>query len=445
VPIYGNFDIVDNELVYFGKLENLYDQQRVLNYGLSRDIEDGALSPSPTIWMTDKQAEGNDYSEMNTDRAPIRIYNADPEAPAVSGQSFTGGPSVSTGLQTTIQNMQQMINAASNTFDAGQGNANAQQSGIAGLQQIEQGNIGNIKWFKAVEVPICHTGRILINAIPRVYDATRQVRILEADGSSDMITLNQTVFDQQSQTNVVLNDLSLGEYDVVCEMGPAFNSAQKESARSFEVMAAIDPSFAQSGMDIWLKNKKEPGMDLMAERFRVQLFQAGMIPESQWTDEEKQQVQQQQEAAQNQPPAEDPNMIIAQAEMGKAQAEQQNAQNKQVEIQGNQQVKMAEIQLKNKVIDLDTQKFIKGQDDKFNVDAAKIQQGQQKLDMEASKQEFNAMMQTMQLKNQEMNDSINNLKVLREAMGVDSIVGPTNTQAYKDQADAVLDEQKGLE
>jgi hypothetical protein len=106
---------------------------------------------------------------------------------------------------------------------------------------------------------------------------------------------------------------------------------------------------------------------------------------------------------------------------------------------------MAEIQLKNKVIDLDTQKFIKGQDDKFNVDAAKIQQGQQKLDMEASKQEFNAMMQTMQLKNQELNDSINNLKVLREAMGVDSIVGPTNTQAYKDQADAILDEQKGLE
>jgi len=43
---------------------------------------------------------------------------------------------------------------------------------------------------------------------------------------------------------------------------------------------------------------------------------------------------------------------------------------------------------------------------------------------------------------QEINDAINNLKVLREAMGVDAIVGPTNTQAYKDQADIVLDEQK---
>lgn len=445
IPVYGNFDIVDNECVYFGKLENLYDQQRVLNYGFSRDIEDGALSPSPTIWMTDKQAEGNDYSKMNTDRDPIRIYNADPDAPPINGQSYTGGPVASSGLQTTIQNMQQMMQASSNTFQAQQGNANAQQSGIAGLQQIEQGNVANIKWFKALEVMICHVGKILVNAIPRSYDSTRQQRVLEEDGSSDMVTLNQTVFDQETQTNVVLNDLSIGEYDAVCEMGPAFNSAQKESARSFEVMANIDSTFAQSGMDIWLKNKKEPGMDLMAERFRVQLFNNGLIPESQWTDEEQQQVAEQQAQAAQQPPQEDPNMIIAQAEMGKAQAEQQNAQNKQVEIQGNQQVKMADIQLKNKIVDLDTQKFLKGQEDKFNIDAAKIQQGQQKLDMDAQKQEFDAMMQTMQLKNQELNDSINNLKVLREAMGVDSIVGPGNTKAYIDQAQIVQSEQTDSE
>ena len=383
IPVYGNFEIVDNKTVYFGKLENLFDPQRVLNYAMSRDIEDGALSPSPTIWMTDKQAAGNDYSKMNTDRAPIRIYNADPEAPPVGAQSYAGGPMPSQGLQATIANTQQMITTSSNTYSSQQGNANAQQSGVAGLQQIEQGNIGNIKWFKDLEVAICHTGRVLINAIPRVYDSTRQVRILEEDGSSDIVTLNQTIFDQQTGKNVTLNDLSIGEYDAVCEVGPAFNSAQKESARSFEAMAMINPEFAQSGLDIWLKNKKEPGMDLMAERFRVQLFNAGMIPESQWTDEEQQQVAEQQAQAANQPPQEDPIMIAAQAEMSKAQAEQLNAQNKQVEIQGNQQVKMADIQLRNKQIDLDTQKFLKGQDDKFNVDAAKIQQGQQKLDQDA--------------------------------------------------------------
>lgn len=385
IPIYGNFDIIDNQCVYFGKLENLFDSQRVLNYALSRDIEDGALSPSPTIWMTDKQADGNDYSKMNTDRAPIRIYTTDPEAPPVGAQSFTGGPQPSTGLQTTIQNTQQMITTSSNTFIAQQGNANAQQSGVAGLQQIEQGNIGSIKWFKDLEVAICQTGKVLINAIPRVYDATRQVRILEEDGSSDIVTLNQTIFDQQSQKNIVLNDLSVGEYDVVCDVGPAFNSAQKEAARSFEVMAGINPEFAQSGMDIWLKNKKEPGMDMMAERFRVQLFNAGLIPDSQWTDEERQAVQQQQAQAAQQPPQEDPNMVLARAEETKGQAELTNAQTKQFEAQATQQLKAQELGIEEQKIQLDVAKFSREKDDKFNVDAAKIDQGQQKINQDQQK------------------------------------------------------------
>ncbi|MES0328055.1 MAG: portal protein, partial [Gammaproteobacteria bacterium] len=170
VPIYGNFDIIENNCIYFGKLENLYDSQRVYNYATSRDIEDGALSPSPNIWMTDEMAEGNDYSQMNTDRAPVRIFNIEPQNPGLM-PTFTGGPQPSVGLQTTMQNMQQQINASSNTFQSQQGNANAQQSGVAGLQQIEQGNVGNIKWFKDLEVTICQVGKILINAIPRSYDA----------------------------------------------------------------------------------------------------------------------------------------------------------------------------------------------------------------------------------------------------------------------------------
>jgi len=114
IPIYGNFDIFENKVIYFGKIEKLYDQQRILNYAMSRDIEDGALSPSPTKWMTGEQAEGYDYSKMNTDHAPIRLYNH------VDGQPLMpteGGPIASQGLQTTIANTQQMISASANSFN----------------------------------------------------------------------------------------------------------------------------------------------------------------------------------------------------------------------------------------------------------------------------------------------------------------------------------------
>lgn len=448
IPIYGNYDIVDNKTVYFGKLENLFDQQRVLNYAMSRDIEDGALSPATYIQMTPEQLEGHgdEYEDMNVDRKPVRTYeHQDNVIPPMQ----VGGVQVSQGLQATIALTKDMISGSANIFLAQQGNALGAQSGVAGKQNIDQGNIGAIKWFKALEIAICHTGKVLINAIPRVYDSTRQVRILEEDGSGRMVTLNQKTFDQQTQTNVELNDLTIGEYDVVCDVGPAFNSQQKETAQAFLDMAAIDPSIAQKGMDIWLKNLSVPGMDLMAERARQELLQAGIIPQDQWTEEEAQQIQQAQEQAAQQEQQPDPLMVAAQAEMQKAQADQQNAANKQQEIQGNQQIATAQIQLKDKELDLDIAKFNREKDDKFNVEAAKIDQGQQKIDIQAEDQRFNQIMQAQKRADEQQaallaafQSQAQTLKTLREAMGVDAIVGPHNQQAYINQAVDITDSQE---
>jgi hypothetical protein len=450
IPIYGNFDIFENKPIYYGKLEKLFDQQRILNYAMSRDIEDGALSPSPAIWMTNTQAEGNDYSTMNTDNDPVRFYNPDPEAPMMP--QTIGGPQVSSGLQATIAQSKEMILASSNSFNALQGNAMPQQSGIAGAQQIEQANIGSIKWFKPLQIAECHTAKILVNAVPRVYDGARQARILEEDGTSSIIPLNATIFDEQTQTNVELNDLSIGEYDVVCDYGPAFNSQQKETAQAFLDIASIDPTVIQQGKDILLKNLAVPGMDQMAERARIEGINNGSIPEKQWTDEERQEIQQAQAAAAQQEQQPDPMMIAAQAEMQKAQAEQMNAQNKQSEIQGNQQLKGQELQLSMAELQLRQQEFDRQSSDKFNLEAAKISQGQEKLDQSAMKmqmdqqnQQFNQQLSIMKQQMDEMTAAVNNMKTIREAAGVDTIVGPGVVDNFKTQSDIVSDEQDDIE
>jgi len=399
VPIYGNFDIFENKHIYFGKLEKLYDQQRVLNYAMSRDIEDGALSPKVKYWGTAEQIEGYEdtIQSLNTNNDPMQLYNHVDGQPMPNQQ---GGVQVSSGLQTTIANTQQMISASANSFNAQQGNAQPMQSGIAGQQQIDQGNTGSIKWFKSLEVMVCQVGKVLIKAIPRVYDATRQVRIMEEDGTSSMVVINQPYLDEQTGQNITLNDLSQGDYDVVCDFGPAFNSQQKETTQAFLDMAAIDPTFLEQGKDIMLKNLSVPGMDQMAERARTQMLEAGMIPESQWTDEERQQIEQMQAEQANQEPVEDPMMVAAKAEEGKAQAAQMEAQNKQQQVQVDAQIKMAGVQvdqerinLEREKLQLDAQKFMKGQDDKFNLAAAQIDQGQQKIDQDTQK-----MMNDMALK-----------------------------------------------
>ena len=413
VPIYGNFEVFENKLIYFGKIEKLYDQQRILNYAMSRDIEDGALSPSPFYWMTDVQIEGNDYSKMNTDRHPVRTYNPDQEAPGAP--MWSGGVQVSNGLQTTIANTQQMISASSNSFNALQGNANPNQSGIAGSQQIEQGNTGSIKWFESKKIMECQIGKILIPAIPRAYDSRRQVRIIEEDDTSSMVMLNDNIYDAESGQNVELNNLSKGLYGVTCEFGPAFNSQQKETTQAFLDMAAIDPSFLQQGKDIMLKNLAVPGMDQMAERAREELLNAGMIPESQWTDEERQKIEQQQAEAQNQPPQEDPMMIAARAEELKGQADMTNAQ-------GNQQIKMAELQISNRQLDLkeqelqlDAAKFQRSGDAKFNTEMIAAEQNQQKINndfalkLEALEQQYDKNLNNEIRENMRLAEQANNI------------------------------------
>jgi len=276
-------------------------------------------------------------------------------------------------------NMQQMVGTTSNRFQSQQGNALQSQSGIAGEQQISQANVGSLKWMKALQIQLCYAAKVLLHAIPLVYDSDRQERILSEDGNSEIVPLNKKILDQDTNTNVVLNDLSKGKYDAICEMGPAFSSTQKEAARSFEAALSTNPELGPVINDILFKNRKDPGMDVVAERLRIQAFNNGLIPETQWTDEEKQQVAQQQQEAAQQPPQEDPNMVLARAEEGKAQAEQLNAQTKQQEAQFNAQVKSAEIQLETDKIaldreklQLDAEKFRLGQDDKFNVDAATV-------------------------------------------------------------------------
>ena len=220
------------------------------------------------------------------------------------------------------------------------------------------------------------------------------------------------------------------------------------TAAAFLEMAAIDPSFIERGKDIWLRNQQSPGMDQMAERAREDLLNAGLIPESQLTDEERQRIAQAQAEAANQPQQEDPMMVAARAEEQKALAEQMNAQNKQAEIQGNFQIKQQDQQLQLMDLQLQKQKFEREGQAKFNTDLINAQQNQQKIDLQADKQaseqqaqQFQTMLDTMKQQQDSFSQAVNDLKVLREAMGIDSIVGPTNTKAYVEQADIVLDKQ----
>ena len=177
----------------------------------------------------------------------------------------------------------------------------------------------------------------------------------------------------------------MGNYDVIVEAGDAFASRQKETVQSFIDVASIDPTILQTGADIMLKNMNQPGMEIMAERKRSELIQAGVIPFEQMTEEEQAQAQQQ---AQQQQPADPAMMLAAQAEMQKAEAQTMEAQNKQASLQ----IDMAKVQLQQ-------QQFEATLEGKYGIDGAKLDQEQQKinLDMQKAQSDFALALQKLEL------------------------------------------------
>ncbi len=446
IPTYGNFAHYQNKTTYHGVVRPMMDYQMVYNYIESRQIEEGALSPRAKYWMTPKQAAGHEDSlaTMNTNSDPVQFYNHDPENPGPPQQN--GGAAVNQGLAVTAQSMAQgMMRAAGFAAPDAMSQVSSNTSGVAIKELQNKGDIGTIKFFESQEIAICHTARILIDSLSKVYDAERQVRVLGEDGSTSMAIINQQVQDQQTGQIVKLNDLSMGKYDVVCSSGPSFQNRQQETVSAMVEAASVSPEIMQIGNDVFASNVTAPGFDLVADRLRRMNFQQGIIPFEQMTDEEKQEFQQmqQQQAEQGQQP--DAMMVAAQAEMAKAEAEMQKTQiaSEKNQIEGMKaQIKA---QYDNQMLQLQLQK-----------QEIELAEKSQKANLEQEQFDFNSFMamqqqQAAQQKQQmdmltqvvdDRNTMADTLKKLREAMGVDAMVGPQIAMAVEGEASDLLDAQE---
>lgn len=328
IPCYGNFWLFEDKILYQGVVEKLYDPQRVLNYSLSREIEEGALAPRAKYWMSMAQSTGHEgtLATLNTNSDPVQFFNPDPQLPGPPQQQ--GGAQINPGLSRISETMRTMIGQTASMFAANMGDNPGLQSGVAIDKLQTAGEAGSNKYVKALEFAITYGAKVLIKAIPKTYDTQRQMRLMYEDGSTEIQVLNQEVRDQQTGQMITLNDLSQGTYDVVCRSGPSFKNKQEETIAAMTELAQTDPTIMQIGGDLFLKAVNSPVADALAARKRAQMLSQGLIPESEMTDEEKQAMAQK---SQQTPP--DPAMVLAQAEMEKAKADQMNAENNRIKLE----------------------------------------------------------------------------------------------------------------
>ena len=407
IPTYADFNVIDGGNYYRGLTSRLMDAQRVYNYAKSREIEEGALAPRRKIVMTHKQAAGQErkLATLNTNMDPVLLWNHDDNAPP---PFEIGGASINPGLARVSDDAALTINKSAGLFSSNMGDNPGLQSGVAIELQQQKGDNGTSKYFKSQEIAIRQTARVLLGAIPSVYDTKRILTVVGEDGQERTETVNDVIIDNQTGVPVEVNNMARGKYDVDVKSGTSYKGRQQETVKAITEIAAVDPTVLQVGADVLLSNISAPGVDTLAKRVRHSMVVGGAIPEDQLTEEEMKLVAAiQQQQAQSQEV--DPAQAIAQAELEKAKAETADTISRIREREAKQEAN-------------DIEMLLKQQQQQFeNIIAAS------KADIAELKAEAEVM------------------KTIREAMGSKvNMVTPESVEAFSNQAAAVLDTQDDI-
>ena len=258
------------------------DPQRMHNFWRTASTELVALSPkAPFIGPKGVFDVDKRWKTANTENHPYMEY--DGKVAAQGGppqrQQFAGVPAGA--LQEALNSADDM-KAVIGIYDASLGARSNETSGVAINARQREGDVSTFHFIDNLGRCIRHTGRILIDLIPKVYSAGRMVRILGVDGSPQNVRLGPPRPGEQppavnmpdgkpGMPKAGVFDLSAGKYDLTVEAGPSFTTKRQESAAQItEFVRAFPHVFPIIG-DLLVKVLDWPGAEEIAARLKTML------------------------------------------------------------------------------------------------------------------------------------------------------------------------------
>ena len=277
-PVYGDEQLVNGRIRRNGMVRFARDPQRMYNFWMTSATEEVSLRPkAPFIGAVGqfdtskkdwKAANQRSFSFLEYD--PITVDGV--MAPAPQRQQMADVP---TGVLAMAMHASDNIKATTGIFDASLGAQGNETSGRAINARQREGDTANFHFADNLARTIKHAGRCIVQMIPRIYDTQRVVRILGEDDKMDMVEVNAPNVEQKATKEgaiyAVLNDLTVGRYDVTVSTGPSFTSKRAEAAEGMMQLAQANPQVWMAGADILVRNLDWPGADELSERFKKML------------------------------------------------------------------------------------------------------------------------------------------------------------------------------
>jgi hypothetical protein len=262
IPCYGAQVVVEGKRKKYGLVRFAKDPQRMFNFWRTALTESIALAPKPKWLIAEGQDEGHEseWALANLKSTPVLRYKQkDIEGvPAPVPTRIQPEPPPD-GIMVASSAIADDLKTVLGIFDPSQalpGNL----SGKALQGQQQQVDLSNFHFYDNMTRSIKQTGKIILDLIPKIYDTQRVLRIIGIDGKPDMVTINEV-----EATGEVLNDVTVGLYDVVMDTGPGYNSKRQQAVDTMMPLMA-EPTVFQAAGDLLFRNMDFPGADIIADR-----------------------------------------------------------------------------------------------------------------------------------------------------------------------------------
>ena len=273
VPVYGDEFDVEGKRYFRSLVHNAKDAQRMVNYWRTTSTELVALAPR-VPWIGKKGIFKSDAQRWSTANTQSHAFlEFDTEMPM--RQPLDSG--VAAGALQEALNASDDMKAIIGLYDASLGARSNETSGRAILARQREGDVATFHFVDNLARAIRHAGRILIDLIPKIYDAPRVVRVLGEDGSQFRAAINQEVplfdpvtgepeMDERGNAITAMHDLATGKYDLTVTSGPSFTTRREEAAVQMTEFIRSFPESAPIIGGLLARNLDWPGADEIADR-----------------------------------------------------------------------------------------------------------------------------------------------------------------------------------
>ena len=348
IPVYGDEIVVEGKRYFRSLIHSAKDAQRMFNYWRSMASETVATAPrSPWVGPAGFAVEPHKWATANTKSWAYLEYNPDVVAKAGPPQRQPLDGGIAAGAIQEALGAADDMKAIIGLYDASLGARSNETSGKAIMARQREGDVSTFHFIDNLARAIRHTGCILIDLIPKVYNTERVIRVMGEDGTPETKQINKPFpqmdengqpvmqeeedeYGQKIQTAVMaIHDLTVGKYDLTVSTGPSFTTRREEAAFQMTEMVRAFPQGAPAIAPELAKNLDWPGAQEIAEKFKAMFPMPG---KDQIPPQVQQMIEQGQQALQ---------ALQSEVEQLKADKsiDQFNAETQRMKVEGDQRLK----------------------------------------------------------------------------------------------------------